>query len=58
MKTEVYSIDENNPPNLDFDHYRIVRSVKRENNGYALFDVNGARVNFIPDGTKWLKRKK
>jgi hypothetical protein len=57
MKTEVYSIDENNPPNTDFDHYRLVKSVKRENNGYALCDAKGKRLNFIPDGTKWLKRK-
>jgi len=57
MKTETYSIDENNPPNLDFDHHRIVKSAKRENKGYVLLDAKGKYLNFIPDGTKWLKRK-
>ena len=60
---EIYKVDENNPPHLKYAHgcdgCRFVRWGGTDNGkkvkGWALVNQFNDRLNFIADGTDWIK---
>lgn len=57
-KKKTYVVDANNPPTLRHQHHSSpIVCVERDNvrKGWSLLDSRGREVNFVPDGTEWLK---
>lgn len=63
MKTETYIIGPNDPPNLSHAKTSPVVVVRRgkdviagvEHQGWDLLDASSRKLNFVPDGTRWIK---